>query len=118
STARELIDEQPDQGPHFIKLLPIQRAVHVFSLIDFPVQERIIKKLPGHKISEIITEMPPDNRTTFFSALHGDVLKELIILLPQEERVETLGLLGYNEDSVGRLMTPDYIAVKTDWNVA
>src|SRR5690606_23227590 len=59
-----------------------------------------------------------DDRTAFFSDLHADVVKKMIILLPSEERKEALGLLGYNEDSIGRLMTPDYIAVKKDWNVA
>lgn len=118
SEAKELIDEFPEWGPKFIELLPIGRAIHVFRILDFPVQERIIQKLPGHKISEIINELPPDDRTAFFSDLHSDVVKKLIILLPGEERKEALGLLGYNEDSVGRLMTPDYIAVKRDWNVA
>lgn len=118
SEAKELIDEFPDYGPKFIELLPIGRAIHVFRILDFPVQERIIKKLPGYKISEIINELPPDDRTAFFSDLHADVVKKLIILLPAEERKETLGLLGYKEDSVGRLMTPDYIAVKKDWDVA
>ena len=34
-----------------------------------------------------------------------------------EERKITLSLLGYAESSVGRLMTPDYIAVQVDWTV-
>src|SRR5690606_949495 len=59
-----------------------------------------------------------DDRTAFFAELHGDAVKKLIILLPAEDRKEALGLLGYREDSVGRLMTPDYITVKKDWNVA
>lgn len=118
SEAKELIDEFPDYGPKFIDLLPIGRAIHVFRILDFPVQERIIKKLPGQKISEIINELPPDDRTAFFSDLHADVVKKMIILLPSEDRKEALGLLGYNEDSIGRLMTPDYIAVKKDWDVA
>ncbi|RYZ48202.1 MAG: magnesium transporter, partial [Sphingobacteriales bacterium] len=54
----------------------------------------------------------------FFSELHGDGVKKLIILLSAEDRKEALALLGYQEDSVGRLMTPDYVAVKKHWNVA
>src|SRR5690606_32732292 len=111
SEAKELVDELPESGAIFLNLLPINRAVAVFRILDFPVQERIIKKLPGPRISELINELPPDDRTAFFSDLHGDVVKKLIILLPSEDRKETLALLGYNEDSVGRLMTPDYIAV-------
>lgn len=118
SEVKDLIDELPEYGARFIELLPISRSVHVFRILDFPVQERIIKKLSGLRISELINELPPDDRTSFFSDLHGDVVKKLIILLPAEDRKEALALLGYKEDSVGRLMTPDYVAVKQHWNVA
>lgn len=118
SEVKDLIDELPEYGPKFIELLSLSRSVHVFRILDFPVQERIIKKLSGTKISELINELPPDDRTAFFSELHGDVVKKLIILLPAEDRKEALALLGYEEDSVGRLMTPDYVAVRKDWNVA
>src|SRR5437879_2889944 len=111
-----LIGELPEYGPHFIEILSINRAVNVFRILDFPVQERILKKLSGPKISELINELPPDDRTSLFSELHGDTVKVLIQHLPADDRKEALRLLGYQEDSVGRLMTPDYIAVKRTWN--
>jgi len=117
SDVEALIDELPEYGPTFIETLSINRAVNVFRILDFPTQERILKKLPGPKISEIINEMPPDDRTAFFSELKGDVVKQLIILLPPADRKEALALLGYPEDSVGRLMTPDYITVKQHWDI-
>jgi magnesium transporter len=118
SEVKELIDEFPEEGTKFLAMLPMSRAVHVFRILDFPVQERIIKKLPGNKIAELINELPPDDRTSFFSELKSDVVKQLIILLPTEDRKEALSLLGYAEDSIGRLMTPDYVAVKKDWKVS
>lgn len=118
SEVKDLVDELPQYGAKFIEMLPLSRSVHVFRILDFPVQERVIKKLSGTRISELINELPPDDRTSFFSELHGDVVKKLIILLSAEDRKEALGLLGYKEDSVGRLMTPDYVAVKKHWNVA
>jgi magnesium transporter len=117
SDVEELIDELPQHGPLFIETLSINRAVNVFRILDFPTQERIIKKLPGKKIAEIITELPPDDRTAFFAELHGDAVKALILHLSAADRKEALSLLGYKEDSVGRLMTPDYIAVKKSWDV-
>src|SRR5690606_6076726 len=117
SDVEALIDELPEYGAAFIETLSINRAVHVFGILDFPTQERIFKKLSGTKISELINEMPPDDRTAFLSELKGDVVKQLIILLPQSERKEALALLGYPEDSVGRLMTPDYITVKQHWTI-
>jgi magnesium transporter len=117
SDVEVLIGELPEQGPRFIEILSINRAVNVFRILDFPVQERILKKLSGTKIAELINELPPDDRTALFSELHGDTVKVLIQHLPPNDRKEALSLLGYQEDSVGRLMTPDYIAVKKTWNV-
>lgn len=117
SDVEALIDELPEYGAKFIETLSINRAVHVFGILDFPTQERVFTKLSAPKITELINEMPPDDRTSFFSELKGDVVKQLIILLPPSERKEALALLGYPEDSVGRLMTPDYITVKQHWNI-
>lgn len=117
SDVEELIDELPEHGHTFIETLSINRAVHVFGILDFPTQERVFKQLSGPKISELINGMPPDDRTSFFSELKGDVVKQLIILLSPADRKEALALLGYPEDSVGRLMTPDYITVKQHWDM-
>jgi len=117
SDVEHLIDELPQHAVKFIDTLSIKRAVNVFRILDFPTQERIIKKLPGNKLAELINLLPPDDRTSLFSELKGDAVTKLIILLPAKDRVEALSLLGYEEDSVGRLMTPDYVAVKKDWTV-
>ena len=118
SDVAQLIDELPDYGPKFIETLATNRSVNVFRILDFPTQERIIKRLPGHKTAELINELPPDDRTSLFAELHGDAVKNLILHLPPDDRREALALLGYPEDSVGRLMTPDYVAVKASWDVS
>jgi magnesium transporter len=118
SDVEELIDELPEQGPKFIETLTINRAVNVFRILDFPTQERIFKKLSGDRVAEIVNELPPDDRTAFFSELHGDAVKKLILHLSAADRKEALSLLGYDENSIGRLMTPDYITVKKSWTVS
>lgn len=117
SDVEHLIDELPQYAVKFMDTLSIKRAVNVFRILDFPTQEKILKKLSGVKLAELINLMPPDDRTALFSELKGDAVAKLIQLLPATERVEALSLLGYKEDSVGRLMTPDYVAVKKDWTV-
>ena len=116
SEVEELIDELPEHGSLFIESLNLNRAVNVFRILDFPTQNRIFKKLSKAKISALINELPPDDRTSFFSEMKDDI-KHLILLLPPKDRVEALALLGYPEDSVGRLMTPDYITVKEHWSI-
>lgn len=117
SDVEHLIDELPQYAVKFIDTLSAKRAVNVFRILDFPTQEKIIKKLSGNKLAELINLLPPDDRTSLFSELKGDAVAKLIVLLPAKDRIEALSLLGYEEDSVGRLMTPDYVAVKKDWSV-
>ena len=55
--------------------------------------------------------MQADDRTDFLEDLPNEVVRELVKTLNPEERKITLSLLGYPENSVGRLMTPDYVYV-------
>ncbi|MBF0651002.1 magnesium transporter [Dysgonomonas sp. GY75] len=118
SDVEDLIDELPEYAPLIITTLSINRAVNVFRILDVPTQERIIIKLPGQKISEIINGLPPDDRTAFFGELKDQELQHrLISLLPPEDRKEVFTLLSYPEDSIGRMMTPDFLAISKDYTV-
>src|SRR5699024_9656789 len=97
--------------------LSIQRAVSVFKILDFPLQQDLIEELPENNVKDILNELPPDDRTSLLEELPEKVVKELLKLLRSEELKITLKLLGYPEDSVGRRMTPDYLDVKVEWTV-
>lgn len=113
----ELIHELPDNADIVMNQLSIGRAAAAFRILEFHVQEDVIRSLPAAKVAELLNELPADDRTAFLGELHSDVVKELIKLLDPEERKITLSLLGYPETSVGRMMTPEYIAVREEWTV-
>jgi magnesium transporter len=117
SDVAELINELPDHEDIIISHLSIHRAVSTFKILDFPTQKRIIQELSPGKTAELLNALPADDRTSFLEDLPGEVVKELIRTLDPEERKITLSLLGYPESSVGRLMTPDYIAVQKGWTI-
>ena len=68
-------------------------------------------------MATLIQNMHFDDRTDLLSELPSEVVKKLVYFLSQEDRADTLALLGYPEDSVGRLMNPDYIEVKDHFSV-
>jgi magnesium transporter len=117
SDVAELIYEFPDYSSQIIGNMSIHRAASVFKILDLAEQRDIIQELPPFKTAELLNELPADDRTAFLEELPSEVVKELIKLLDPDERRVTLSLLGYPESSVGRLMTPDYIAVGMDWTV-
>ena len=114
----ELIEEEDERDQLIIfRLLPLKLATEVFEYLDLEVQKHFLANLSQDKISDILNEMSPDDRTALLEFLPDDFVKELIQTLSEPERKITLELLGYPEYSVGRLMTPDYIAIREHWTV-
>jgi magnesium transporter len=111
SLVTELIYEYPDQEMVIMNHLITHRAVSVFKILDVAEQKRIVQHLAPHKTAELLNEMPADDRTDFLEELPNEAIRDLIKMLDAEERKVTLALLGYPEDSVGRMMTPDYVYV-------
>jgi magnesium transporter len=111
SDVADLINEFPEQEGYIITHMSIHRAASVFKILDLSAQKHIIRELPPYKTAELLNVLSPDDRTDFLEELPSNAVRELIKLLDPEERKTTLSLLGYPEDSIGRLMTPDYVYV-------
>lgn len=99
------------------RLLPKEKAAKVFSELEVDEQESILRNIGNEKVKQIILELPPDDRTEIFGDLPGNVTQKLLNILPPAEHKEALSLLCYSEDSVGRIMTPEYIAVRPTWTI-
>lgn len=106
-----LIKENEDYAASIISHLSIHRAASVFKILDLAEQKSIIKNLNAFKSAELLNELPADDRVSFLEELPNNVVRDLIKTLDPEERKVTLELLGYPENSVGRLMNPDYVYV-------
>ena len=111
SDVADLIYDNPDYEAQIIANMAINRAAAVFKILDVSRQKEIVKELPSFKTAELLNELPADDRTDFLEELPKEVIRDLIKLLDNNERKVTLAMLGYPEDSVGRLMTPDYVYV-------
>jgi magnesium transporter len=111
SDVANLVYENSDYESQIISHLSIHRAASVFKILDLSEQKKIIQNLPAFKSAELLNELPADDRVAFLEVLPNSVVRELIKTLDPDERKITLELLGYPENSVGRLMNPDYVYV-------
>ncbi|MEO0000201.1 MAG: hypothetical protein RL766_247, partial [Bacteroidota bacterium] len=114
----QLIEERWEDASSIMAMLSIHRAASTFKILELGIQKDIIHEMHPLKTAALLNELPADDRTSFLEELSPKAVRELIKLLNPEERKITLSLLGYPEGSVGRLMTPDYIAVQADWTIA
>jgi len=99
------------------RLLSKKKAADMFEYLDLDIQTSVLKSLGREEVSAILNEMSPDDRTALLQELPGSIVKRLLNLLSPSERDIARTLLGYPEDSVGRIMTPEYIAVEKNWTV-
>ena len=100
-----------------LRVLPRNLAAEVFEFLDLESQQQLLKAMGQEQVAAILNEMAPDDRTLLLEELPATMTKQMLTLLTPEERSVAVTLLGYPEGSIGRLMTPDYIAVKQDWTV-
>lgn len=108
-----------DEGEQAIvfRVLPKDLAADVFEYFDYDTQLHLITSLSKEDVASILNEMADDDRTALFEEMPPNVVKQMIASLSPEQRKIAQQLLGYPEYSVGRLMTPDYIAVREFWTV-
>lgn len=99
------------------RLLPKELSVRTFEHLPFDAQQSLLHALADRDVAGILDDMSPDDRTALLEELPGKVTKRLVNLLSPDERNVAVQLLGYPEDSIGRLMTPDYVAVKAHWTI-
>ncbi len=99
------------------RILPRDSAAEVLALLPEEEQDQLIEELNDAELARIFDEMAPDDRAELFDEMPGNVAAKLLRLLKPEERRQTQVILGYPPESVGRIMTPDYVGIKPDWTV-
>ena len=100
------------------RLLPRAEAAHVFSYLPIERQQELLKAMAHEEVVNILNDMSDDDRTELLEELPAQVTQRLLNLLSPEERRRASFLLGYAENSVGRLMTPHFVRVRRNWTVA
>ena len=99
------------------RVLPRPVATKVFSYLEKEDRNSLLKGLTHEETRYLLANLRPDDRTALFEELPGQVTQRLLNLLSPDDLKEARLLLGYPEESVGRLMTPDYVAVRPHWTI-
>ena len=100
-----------------LRILPQDLSAEVFERLDLDRQELLVKSLGNEDVARILNEMSADDRTALLGELPTAVTQKLLNLLSPEERKTAVQLLGYPEDSIGRRMQPEYVAIQQNWTV-
>ena len=115
--AEVITDFSEEEQVVVFRVLPHDLAADVFEYLEVEPQQELLRAMAHEQAVGILNEMSPDDRTALLEELPSAAARQLIKLLTPEERRVAQALLGYPEESVGRLMTPDLIAVDAGWSV-
>jgi magnesium transporter len=115
--AEVILDLPDDDRVIIFRVLPAALAADVFEYLDVDAQQELLRSMAHEQVAAILNEMSPDDRTALLEEMPSAAARQLIRLLTPEERRIATALLGYPEGSVGRLMTPDFVAVRENWTV-
>ncbi|MCD8487540.1 MAG: magnesium transporter [Desertifilum sp.] len=113
-----VIEELPEamQAIAF-RLLSKDEAIEVYEYLDSSIQQVLIEDFKRQDVLDIVDKMSPDDRARLFDELPAKVVRQLLEQLSPQERESTALLLGYTPSTAGRIMTPEYIALKENMTV-
>lgn len=115
----DAIEDLPRQQQAIaFRLLSKDEAIEVYEHIDTNVQQSLLEELKSQEVLEIVDRMSPDDRVRLFDELPAKVVRQLLVQMSHQEREATAMMLGYEADTAGRIMTPEYIALKEGMTVA
>ncbi len=108
--------DPPDRAIPF-RLLPKDRALEVFEALDPIHQQELLEGLRDTSVRQLFEDMDPDDRARLVDEMPATVAKQLLGGLSPRERVLTATLLGYPENSAGRVMSPEVVNLKANQTV-
>ncbi len=111
-------DLPPGDEAVLLRLLPRELAADVFEYLPLEDQEKLLHALGSEQVAQILNDIAPDDRTALLQELPAAATQKLLNLLSPEERKVATDLLGYPKNSIGRRMTPRYVAIQQNWTVA
>lgn len=107
----------PDEQVIVFRLLPKEKALDIFETLDTSVQQHLLRSFTDERAIEFVNEMAPDDRVRLFDELPAVVAKKLLGSLSVEERESTNLLMGYEQETAGRILTTEFISLKKDMTI-
>lgn len=116
--AEELRRLHPEEMVVAFRLLSRDRALAVFEALEPAHQQQILEGLRDERFRQLVEDLDPDDRARLLKELPAKVAKRALQGLSSEERAYTAALLGYPDESAGRVMTPEFVSLRMSMSAA
>ncbi len=114
----ELSKLKPYDQAMVFRAMESAKDAQVFSYMTPDEQKRLIKNLNQKEIAGILQHLQADDSADFLGELPGTYSDTLLNSLDEESKANITKLLLYENDSVGSIMTVEYVSLQQDMTVA
>lgn len=114
-----ILDElEPETAVTVFEVLPIEIASEVLDETGGQIRQELVEKVDDERLADLLDELPMDDAAEFLEDLPEEISDRLIGLMEPEEAAEVQELLAYEDETAGRLMTRDVVALRRQWTVS
>lgn len=100
------------------RLLPLETASEVLDETGSRVRQELVEKVDEERLADLLDELPMDDAAEFLEDLPDLKAARLLDLMEPEEAEDVRELLRYEDETAGRLMTRDVVALRRHWTIA
>ncbi|MGF1669979.1 MAG: magnesium transporter, partial [Balneolaceae bacterium] len=115
--AELLEDLEPEVAVVIFRLLKKAKAADVFSNLSSGKGVELLEIFSRQQLSDVMNNLEPDEQVALMEELPGHLTKRVLSSMEKENQEQVRKLLGYPEESVGRLMTTKFVRIKSEWTV-
>ena len=106
-----------EEALKIVRLVEPPLSSEMFEYLEWSTQQYLLDELTEQESASLLEGMAADDRTALLEELPRERAERLIELLSPEQRAVARSLLQYSKDTVGRLMTPDFVAIRKEWTI-
>src|SRR5690348_8818515 len=108
---------KPEDRPRLVELLGLDFDFTALTEVDETVRDEILEELPPAAVAQGVRDLESDDAVAILAGLPKEEQTQVLEQLPASERVALARSLEYPEDSAGRRMQTEFIAVPPAWTV-
>src|SRR5262245_58042318 len=108
---------EPEQRVSLIETLGSDFRAEALSELDSSVRDQVLPALPKDLVARAVAELETDDAAYLLESLEPAARQEILARIPTGERVAVERNLEYPEETAGRLMQTDFVAVPPFWTV-
>lgn len=115
--AELLEDLEPEVAVVVFRLLKKSKAADVFTYLSSGKGLELLEVFSRRQLSDVMNNLEPDERVALMEELPGHLTQKVFTSMASDNLAQVRRLLGYPPESVGRLMTTNYVKIRGDWSV-